>query len=378
MRDDRLRDDPVFRHVVRARPPLNAEDLSPAGERATAILERVLGADAPASRARRASSPRVLFAAALPLLGVAALVLLIAGVFSGPGGSGTQPALAAVIRRVEQATAVKPGTIVVSVVRTFSSAPGPGPNPSVFEQVWETPAGPGPQNFMTAPSLTKQLPGVPTAYGAIDGEQEIYVRKTNTVYISSIWGPYITKGKTPGTFIYSRPKFPGSTSQDSAVWESLPAKPLKLTPAQAHAVLDGSDEIESGNSGDSRITPVPRIPSIDQGLRSLLSSRDLRIVGLTTVDGRRALELAGLRSSRDGGAQAGQKFWVDPKTYAPIKRVIDSRAGHVTQTWLEYKTLPITPANKRLLSPIARYPHAHIDRNHNDYVNAANGWVFPQ
>ena len=67
-------------------------------------------------------------------------------------------------------------------------------------------------------------------------------------------------------------------------------------------------------------------------------------------------------------------MWVDPKTYVPIKEVVDRRPlFEETQTWIEYKTLPITPANERLLSLIARHPHARIDRNHKDYLKAANG-----
>jgi hypothetical protein len=71
---------------------------------------------------------------------------------------------------------------------------------------------------------------------------------------------------------------------------------------------------------------------------------------------------------------AGVEAWVDPKTYVPIKEFIDRRPLFKdTQTWIEYKTLPITPANERLLSLIARHPQARIDRNHNDYLRAANG-----
>jgi hypothetical protein len=376
MRDDRLRDDPVLRQVLLACPPLSAEDLSPTSERATAILDRVLGADVPASGARRASSSRVLFAMGLPLLGVAALVLLIAGVFSGPGGSGAQPALAAVIRHVEQTTAVKPGTIVVSRTRGFSSSPGPGPNPAVVENAWETPAGRGPQNSLRV--VFEHIAGVPSETAVSGGEEEVYLSQTNTIYISSIWGHYITKGTSPDTFIYTPPKQPAGSG-------ALPAKPLTLTAAQAHALLDGSDMVVSSVRGSRilhvtlSIAPVPRVPSLDEAVRSLLRSHHVRIVGLTTVDGRRAIELAGPKSNRrlhgDGGADAGVKLWVDPKTYVPIKEVIDDRPFfQTTETWLEYKTLPITPVNERLLSLIARHPHAHIDRNYHDYVKAANGF----
>ncbi len=73
------------------------------------------------------------------------------------------------------------------------------------------------------------------------------------------------------------------------------------------------------------------------------------------------------------------KFWVDAKTYAPIKEVSEQiPRGHATETWLEYKTLPITAANRRFLSPLALHPHAHVDRNYNDYVNATYQSFEPQ
>ena len=82
------------------------------------------------------------------------------------------------------------------------------------------------------------------------------------------------------------------------------------------------------------------------------------------------------RLRQNGGGDAGVQVWVDPKTYVPIKEVVDRRPlFQETQTWIVDKTLPITLANERLLSLIARHPHARIDRNHKDYLKAANGDV---
>jgi hypothetical protein len=92
------------------------------------------------------------------------------------------------------------------------STVGPGtPNPYVTKEVLETPAGPGPQNY-----LNSDFPGQPSDFALINGVQEMYLRKHNTVYISNIWGPYITKGRKPGAFIYRRPK-------DTFFWHLLPA-----------------------------------------------------------------------------------------------------------------------------------------------------------
>ena len=118
MTDEHLHDDPVFQLILRTRPPIREDDLSPTGQRATAIFQRVLGAEVASAPARRwRPSPPAFLAVVLPVLSVAAVVLLIAGVFSGPGSTGTQPAIAAVIRGFEKATALKPGTIVVSKYR---------------------------------------------------------------------------------------------------------------------------------------------------------------------------------------------------------------------------------------------------------------------
>ena len=376
MADDHLRADPVFQKVMLARTPLNEEDLSPTVERATAILERVLQADAPATRTRHpAMSSRALIAIALPALGLVAVVLLIAGVFSGPGSTGTQPAAAAVIRGVENAIAPKPGTIVISKYRVSYRTRSGHPSSFTIETVYETPVGPGPQNSLYVNS--QHLWWAPSEQAVSGGDEEVYLSKTNTIYISSIWGPYITKGKKPGTFIYTPPKPPPGPSA------TLPAKSLMLTARQAHALLDGADMVSSNLNGSRipyhvtlSVAPVAHFPSDTQAFRSLLRSHDIRVVGLTTVNGRAAIQLAGPKFNRhlpdNGGGDAGVEVWVDPTTYVPIKEVVDRRPLF-EQAWIEYKTLAITPANERLVSLIARHPHARIDRNHNDYLRAANG-----
>ena len=360
--------------------------------------------------------------------------------FGGSGGSTTHglPANADVLRQIEHATAAKPGTINVQIIRGFSSSPGsvPGqPNPPVVKDVVETPAGRGPQNYLY--SNNTRSAGESSASGVVDGVAQFYLqtpaalykrvgqlllRKHDTVYISSVWGRYIRKGRKPGTFVYRRPKdtFMGTSEPQSDIDGTLPPKALTLTAGQAHALLDGSDTIVAGKTGanpsgwltatnyaaearylfdppvtiragktaGSLITPVLHFPVT--GLWLLLKAHALKVVGLTTVDGRRAIELAGPKAGtkvkynpRDdyAGEAIGVKVWVDAKTYVPIKEVDDMSQpapGQVTETWLEYKTLPITPANERLLSPLSVHPHAHIDRNYNDYVDASNGAFDPQ
>ena len=364
--------------------------------------------------------------------GAAAVAAGLFAAFSGGGGgSGTHglTANADVLRQVQRALAAKPGTIVVQITRGSTSPPNnlPGdPNTTIGEEVVETPAGRGPQNYLYVTGDARVLADDSDAYSVVNGVAQVYERKPstvykrvgqlalrtpNTVYVSSVWGPYIMKGRKQGTFVYRRPTetLMGTSYPQSEVDGSLPPKPLTLTAAQARALLDGSDTIVdgpeasnmeaqardlfdppvafvAGKAGGSRIAHVLRFPAVNLWL--LLKAHDLRVVGLATVDGRRAIELAGPKAgsalkynSHDTDDAVGVRIWVDAKTYAPIKEVSEqilhsTKPLHIysTETWLEYKTLPINAANQRLLSPLALHPEAHIDRNYNDYVNATYGW----
>ena len=137
----------------------------------------------------------------LPVLGVAALVLLLAGVFSGPASTGTQPAIAAVIRGVENATALKPGTIVVSKYRVSYRNRVGRPPASRSRPSTRHPSARARRTRST--STANAASGEPSEQAVSGGDEEVYLSNTNTIYISSIWGPYITKGKRPGTFIYT-------------------------------------------------------------------------------------------------------------------------------------------------------------------------------
>lgn len=300
---------------------------------------------------------------------------------------------ARLLRQIERATTAKPGTIVLQKVREFVSPRGTrGPDPLVVENVVETPVGQGPRNYRDA-NITA-VPGRPSAQGITDGVERIYLSKTNTVYAASIWARTITKGKAPGTLIYRHPKDTlfGSSYPQTVVDENFPTEPLTLTAAQAHAVLDGAKTIGPGSQTSLGGSPASVIASVAgfpvgtpvAGLSSLLKSHDLRIVGRTTVDGRRAIELAGPRFKYNphdvlAGGGSGVKFWVDAKTYAPIKETVDRPpVSRSSETWLKYETLPITPRSERLLSPLALHPDARIDRNYKSFVNATYRWFTLQ
>ena len=59
---------------------------------------------------------------------------------------------------------------------------------------------------------------------------------------------------------------------------------------------------------------------------------------------------------------------VSPGTYAPLRTVTGTRGNITTITYHEYRTLPATPANERLLDLTARHPHARVVHNDRAYL----------
>ena len=61
------------------------------------------------------------------------------------------------------------------------------------------------------------------------------------------------------------------------------------------------------------------------------------------------------------------EYDVAPGTYAPIRTLLGYGAAiTVTTTYSEYRILPATAANDRLLDLTFRHPGARIDRSHAD------------
>ena len=123
------------------------------------------------------------------------------------------------------------------------------------------------------------------------------------------------------------------------------------------------------------VVPATHFPSDIASIRRLLRTHRLTVDGLTTVDGHRAIKLTSVtfKAARpDQVTDSGLEFYVDPRTYRPIKEIV-SRPPlfRSSQTFTEYRTLPINAANERLLSLTARHPDARVDRNPSDYRRAA-------
>jgi hypothetical protein len=110
-------------------------------------------------------------------------------------------------------------------------------------------------------------------------------------------------------------------------------------------------------------TPGPRPVTADQAsdaLRDAVKAGSMTDDGSAEVDGQRAIHLV------QGSAKTGEiDMWVDPATYLPI-RTIETAAGESAASSgairEDYKWLPDTAANLRLLTPAGAIPpgFAHV------------------
>ena len=319
---------------------------------------------------RGSRRPFLILAAATAL---AAVVLGVAGVLSGGGPAEPQAADAAVLRGALAALVHPPGSIVIESysavqrdnpkLETF--APGFKPPRGIQLTRWtqreitETPIGNGPQNMVNlgGPSVEGGV-----QIGEVDGNNELYDPSNHTVYIDSDYGADITAGPRPGTFVFTLPKTPNAPPGSAAAeMNAHMPPPLTITAAQAQALRDGTAMIGGGNP--LTIVPAFRVPDETDQIRSELKARKLRVAGQTTVDGRRAIKLVAVHGI--------DEYYVAPGTYDPIREVVGVQPGSVvTTTYSEYRVLPATPANERLLDLAFLHPGARIDRSHADYLAA--------
>jgi hypothetical protein len=359
-------DDPIIRRIAAVRPPIREDDLSPDSPHARAMAERVLAGStsttSPSSRRRWARPRWVLAPVGLALAPVAAaIVLLLAGTFSGPDSSGTQPAAAAVIRDAIHALATS-GAIFVED-QTYVSGPSVHGHPYTIDHVLETPTGSGSQSVLTTYSDPKALHQNPAqtgwAYG--DGTQEIYSRATNTIYATSIWGPYLHPGPRRGTYVYRYAK--GATLYTT--------RAVTVTAGQARALRAGRVAIVPvGDTGRFKVRNPGNFPGYAQVVQDEIRDHMLHYVGRRTVDGRAALELAG---TTNGGRSGDAHIYLDPTTHLPFEEVDQPGTTHQQVIHVRLRKLPITRKTERLVSLHALHPTARIDRSHQDYLRAAHG-----
>jgi hypothetical protein len=301
---------------------------------------------------------------ALPRLGltlapVAAIAVVLAGTFSGPDSSGIQPAAAAVTRAAIHALATS-GAIFVED-ETYLSGPSVHGHPYTINQVLETPANSGSQSVLTTYSDPKALHQDPTqtgwAYG--NGTQEIYSAATNTIYETSIWGPYLHPGRRPGTYIYRY-------AEGGPI---LTNHPVTVTARQAQALRNGTVAIvPTGTTSPLKVRDPGAFPGYAQAIQAEIRNHSLRYVGKRSVDGRAALELAG-----ETYGDSEQHIYLDPSTHLPFEEIDQPGTAHQQVIQVRLRKLPITRFAERMVSLRALHPSARIDRSHRDYLRAADG-----
>ena len=313
---------------------------------------------------------------ALAACGGAGVILGLAGGFSVNGPGSVSAANAAILRGT--AAAVAPGSIIVEQYHTdqltdkgaLHTSPGqPRSTGSLVEHfdgnmVMETPAGAAAPNQINLGDS-----GVPSGVqiGEVNGDNQLYDPSTNTVHIVSAYGPYITNGTRPGTYVYTPPTPTAQPQGNPAQMSGVPAAPLVITAQQRSGLLDGtlivSETAPTGQRPIDRVAPAVHAPDDATRIHRELTSHNLRVTGPVTINGRAAIRLA----SRDGRFEAD----VSPHTYVPIRTVLREDGAVVTTTYALYQALPATATNeRRFLDLASRHPGARVDSSPASWVAA--------
>jgi len=115
--------------------------------------------------------------------------------------------------------------------------------------------------------------------------------------------------------------------------------------------------------GPAGPAPLPQTPDQQTAqLRQAVAAGKIKIVGRTTVDGQRAIEL------RSGSVRTGEELtWINPVSYLPI-REIDTAPGQSPASPQsireDYTWLRGTKANLRLLTAAAAIPPGFTEIGH--------------
>jgi hypothetical protein len=110
-----------------------------------------------------------------------------------------------------------------------------------------------------------------------------------------------------------------------------------------------------GSASNGRRSGPQPVTALQQAaqLRAEVKAGQARLVGRDTVDGQRALHLT------EGLANGQINLWVNPGTYLPIREIDTAPGASQTSDQAirdDYRWLPSTPANLRLLTPAGAIP----------------------
>jgi hypothetical protein len=108
------------------------------------------------------------------------------------------------------------------------------------------------------------------------------------------------------------------------------------------------------SSGARRPGPEPATPlQLAAQLRAKVKAGQVTLVGWATADGQRAIHL------RERMTRGQVNLWVDPDSYLPIREIdtapgVSQASGQAIRE--DYRWLPATKANLRLLTPAGAIP----------------------
>ena len=126
-------------------------------------------------------------------------------------------------------------------------------------------------------------------------------------------------------------------------------------PSRGGLVMDANMVVYGG---------APFSPGHDSVFEQQLRRHLYKLAGRTTLAGRPALKLVPAHGSTaliNGQYQLLGSVYVSPRTYTPIREVVNDGTGNsFVLEWTRYTVQPDTAANRRLLSLTARHPDARI------------------
>ena len=270
---------------------------------------------------------------------------------------------AAVFKLTADAMSGGPGTVVVEKFQNTQGLKHPSRTSQTI--VTLTPTGSGPQQILNAGDPVGKVTGT----AVLGPDEEVYTASTNTIYVSSIWGPYIHRTRSGG-YVYR--EGPGSFLNG--------LRSFPLTRAQAAGLRAGRLQIESNAQQKWHVGPVLRAASDTQTTVQLLREHAYHYDGRTTLDGRTVDKFSGPRwnpspagMKKDPHDIGGVVLYVNSTTHLPVEQTITRGSLYTKQVWTDYKVLPLTHSTRKLVTLQSLYLTAKVVRNHAAYVKASHG-----